>query len=75
MLPKLVHLHTAEDLLENSSIVLVPKTEVKHFAGGVKMFEISSSSLNHVPVETIVVKNYPGGGFNRIKCYAKRKFF
>jgi hypothetical protein len=75
-LPDVAHSHPSS-ASSVEKIQLVPKTSVAHFGGSVKVFEISSSELNHIQIETILVKIYGEGsvGFNRIKCFSKRKFF
>ena len=46
---------------------LVPKTNVKAFAGNKKVFSIESKTV----FDQVRVRNYPCGGMNRLKVFSK----
>lgn len=81
--PRMTHLGV--DGQSNLLVKLVPITVVKHFSGGVKVFDLPASGF---PVEAVVVKAFVDQnsgktsppstshcGFNRIKCFAKKSIF
>jgi allantoicase len=58
---------TLDGFTNGKWIPIIPKTNVKAFAGNKKVFEVILKDS----FEEIRLKNYPCGGMNRIKVFSK----
>lgn len=58
---------SAEGFTNGKWVTLIPKTNVKAFAGNKKVFNLNRSEV----FEQVKVNNWPCGGMNRMKVYSK----
>ena len=58
---------SAEAFVKGEWKTILPKTNVKPFAGNIVFFEIST----HDVVEQVRVRTYPDGGMNRLKVVSQ----